>query len=320
MPQVGEYNLKEFVFPKTLNLDSITQRFFILNGQYVSNIIPDAEGTGYVTYYFSGIYHVDKNFNNINELDTFVNTHTGYIIPALDSGYVCFGSATDKKTKSYVELGITKMDKNLHYIKGDIFGEGPTSYEYPGMKIPIDADKDNYYVTGMIGIQDNNILLGKKSNYFYVAKYDKAINRIWLKKYGGDRHYGINSVYATGDGGYCIYGFVRDSVNDFVTTPFIMCFNEQGETSSYTVQYPPKEKLFKLKGNLIQYNITITNTNNAYGYGYELYDATGRIILKASLGLDESLIDSSSLPSGIYFMVIKDSRQAIKQTEKLIKY
>lgn len=320
LPQGGEYNLKEFVFPKTLSLDSITQRAYKINIDYVSNLISDGENSGYVAYYTSGIYHVDKSFNKLYKSDSLVNVNNGFVIPAIDSGFVSFGGAIDYKTKSSVELGITMMDKNLHYIKGDIFGEGPSSYEYPGMKIPIDADKDNYYVTGMIGIQDDIILLGKKSTYFYVAKYDKAINRIWLKKYGGERHYGINSVYATGDGGCCIYGFVRDSVNDFVTTPFIMCFDEQGETSSYTVQNPPKEKLFELKGNLIQYNFTLANTNNSFGFGYELYDVTGRIMLKGSLSLDESLIDSSSLPSGIYFMVIKDSQQAIKQTEKLIKY
>ena len=313
-------DFREFVVPKSFDLDSVTIHKYDIDGNYVSNVIEEANGVGYVSYMFSGIYHVDNHFNILNKADSLINLHTGNVINSLDSGYVCFGGAIDRIGKSNTALGITKLDKDLHFVKGDIFGNGPDSYDYAGLQNPIATDSLNYYVTGMIGIQEDNLILGKKSTYFYVAKYDKAINRLWLKKLGGERHYVINGVYATGDGGCCIYGFVRDFVNDFVTTPFIMCFDEQGETSSYSVQYSPQEKLFELKGNLIQYNITITNKNNASGYGYELYDATGRRMLKGSLGLNESLIDSSGLPSGFYFMVVKDSQQDMILTEKLIKY
>jgi len=316
-------NFYEFVIPKDLDISKITIKNPVLKSELIFSLIESEDGEGYVCCFGSGVYLVDKHFNILKKLDTVKHSWVNSVVPALDSGYVCFGQCKTTISPKFTGLGITKIDKKMDYVGGDVFAYDVTAAG--PVQFPIAKDNEHYYVAGMLGVWDNGInpYLDKTPNYFYIGKYDKDINRIWLKKHGGERHYFLNGIIADSLGGCCVYGFVREpgitDGKEGQAIPFIMCFNDQGELTSYTTPQLPEERLFSIKGNPAYTSITLGNIYGQSDYTYSIFDTNGHKVSAGVLNTDDAVLDVSKLSAGMYLLSIQNKDAKVVQVEKLVK-
>ncbi len=306
--------------PLNLNFNSINHSIYPTNGHLLLDVISSNNTKNqYIGYFLSGVYQMDKDLNLLSKLDTNLNIGgSGAVIKALDSGYVCFGQTYHKKAYGFKGLGITKMDNDLHYLSGDIWATPTDTLLYPALSSPIVSDQTNYFVTGIndIGL---NAFQSTKENTIIIGKYDKDLNSQWIKRYNGIGHFVLEGISVDGKGGGCVYGFVRHAENDFIAIPFIMCFNSDGNITSYVEQRPSVVKAFQLSNNPARDYFILNNVYEKGHCQYHIFDIVGHELQSGKIGISENLINVKSMPPAFYNLVIKDRSGKILQTEKLIK-
>ncbi|HMW74362.1 MAG TPA: T9SS type A sorting domain-containing protein, partial [Saprospiraceae bacterium] len=140
---------------------------------------------------------------------------------------------------------------------------------------------------------------------------------------GGERHYFLNGIIADSLGGCCVYGFVREpgitDGKEGQAIPFIMCFNDQGELTSYTTPQLPEERLFSIKGNPAYNSIILGNIYGQSGYTYSIFDTNGHKVSAGVLNTDDAVLDVSKLSAGMYLLSIQNKDAKVVQVEKLVK-
>ncbi len=309
-------DFQEFIIPKDLDLTKIDHKYHKIPGEYISDLILNPDSTGYICYMVSGIYSVDNQFKKLNKLDTLLTFKQGSVIDGINGNYVGFGIALNPKAGANSTFGIAKFNSEMELLAGDTIGP------YPDIRGAIfkslDKDDSHYFVAGMDDIYIDPYYITDK-NHIYIGKYDQNIKRVWFKKYGGDRRYILFGSYANGDGGCCVHGFVRDSATNYEVIPFIMCFNSDGNITSYQEQRPEQNKAFKLKGNPAKDQFILSNVSQQSNCVYEIIDISGRLVQNGIIEFTENVIGVSTLPPAFYNLVIKDQNGRMLQTEKLIK-
>ncbi len=309
-------DFQEFVIPKDLNLKKIVHKYHNADGEYVSDLIVNSDSSGYICYMVSGIYSVDNQFKKLNKLDTLLTFKQGSVIDGINGNFIGFGVASNPKAGANSTFGIAKFNSKMELLAGDTIG--PFNGIRGAIFKSLDKDETHYFVAGMDDMHIDPYYSTLKNNLF-IGKYDQNIKRVWFKKYGGDRRYILFGSYANGDGGCCVHGFVRDSATNYEVIPFIMCFNSDGNITSYQEQHPEQNKAFKLKGNPAKDQFILSNVSQQSNCTYEIIDISGRMVQNGIIEFTENVIGVSTLPPAFYNLVIKDQNGRMLQTEKLIK-
>jgi len=305
-------NFLEFIIPSNNDLTKIKLKIHDINNNIISSII--TLNNSYLSYYLWGLAKTDTTFSNPQPLKYNILNSQGSIINAIDSGFVAFGSANIKNDPT--ELGIIKYNLKLEKVKIDTFGEGENSLEKPAVACPISKGASNYFVSGNIGFEADfydNI----NPSYFYIGKYDKDINRIWLKKVGGDRHYVVWGVEASENGGCCIYGLCRSQETKYKTIPFIMCVDDNGSITSVEDKEIPYLD-FTLLGNPGGNELKFMLAGQSEAINYKVSDLSGRLIFSGVGNTGLNTISANNWAIGVYIITFYNNGKLL-HSEKWIK-
>lgn len=311
---ISEYNdnLIELIVPPGLNLTNTKIKIYDINSEIITYFKALKKADTYLGWYLTGIAKIDSSFLKPEKLADSILIRKGTIIDAIDSGYVAFGSA--KTNKSYVELGIVKYDLNLKNQKSYIFGEGFNSFEMPAIAYSISKNETDYYVAANINFtfyQDTAV------NYLYIGRFNKGLDKVWIKKLGGDRHYLVWGVNSNKSGGCCIYGISRSKETNYNTIPFIMCVDENGSVTSIDEQIPSYLD-FTLLGNPGGNELKFNLEGSSSSFTYQVANLKGQIVSSGIGNPGLNIVSATTWPAGVY-VISFTNKGTIIHSEKWLK-
>jgi hypothetical protein len=183
-------------------------------------------------------------------------------------------------------------------------------------------NRDGYIVTGWRYINDSRQSYG--STY---TKYDLEGNVVWSNVLFDDHEntrLGLRDVIATSDGGYVASGFRDDrDPNDGIDTrvqAWVIKFDENGELDllSNTKDITDEVSGIQVYPNPIDEFITITKEKPILTKTI-IVNSLGQELLRKETIDKEFAINTSSLSSGQYFILIMDENGTLLKKETVIK-
>lgn len=305
-------NLYEYVIPSDNDLTKIKLKLHDINNNVISSI--KAYGNSFLALFLSGLALTDTSFTASIYLKDNIVYNQGSIIDAIDSGFIAFGSAAINNDPN--KLGIIKYNMDLIMQKSDTFGAGIKSFEKPAVSIPLTKNFEYYYVSANIGI-DPDFYNNHKPNFFFVGKYDKTLDRKWLKKIGGDRSYLVWGLESTENGGCYIYGLTRSIESNFESIPFIMYIDENGSVTSIEEQIPSYLD-FTLLGNPGGNELKFNLEGSSSSFSYQVANLNGQIVSRGIGNPGINIVSSNSWPAGVYVISFTNNGTLI-HSEKWVK-
>ena len=258
------------------------------------------------------IYTLDSNFNITNNYSLPWGLSSSNTMRFLgDSNLLITGRKIFPEKNNERDLGIVKTNINNNLIEYKHYGKIDT-IDYPGEHNNLDFISENdIFFGGYSNINISNPAFSTLPSWFILNKIDINLNLKWQKFYGGDACYNLWSILATQDGG-CVMAGTR---YDYKTQPiqerdiYILKVDEDGIvtwtqeiplTKTHTTIYPnPGTNCLNIK----------TKLKNST---FELIDFTGKIIIRKSLNSFTKQINTSNIPSGMYFYRIHDNKKIIE--------
>ncbi|MBR6438273.1 MAG: T9SS type A sorting domain-containing protein [Bacteroidales bacterium] len=229
------------------------------------------------------------------------------------------------------ELGwcnfIATIDDSLNVLDNDIWDIGKQSANYSTSALSagynaISVSNDAIFHCGVVGIKDHGHHcggFGVQASTITVSKFDKELNLIWRRHYGGNGvFYDINIIQATEDGGCIMTGVYTKDFDVCNFSSYILKLNEDGydaiseNTESLAKPYfcypnPAKDKIY------IEFSPDVNCQS------VEIYTLDGRMVETChGASLQNNTIDISNLNSGVYLMKIRmaDGKEF---SEKIVK-
>ena len=222
----------------------------------------------------------------------------GNVIQAIDTGYVAFSKIYDTSYESNLGLGLCKISPDYSVSKVTSFGIPLDDYAIPAINTCLDKDTSSYFFACHKDVE-LTLYTDTVKHLYYLGKYDKDLNQVWLKILGGDRKYLIAGIKADGHGGCYLHGMTREWQYDYVSIPFLMRFDPDGLISS--AHDPGMDNFeFTLLGNPGRDLFRFQFLADRPGYTLHIVDIQGRTMISSPIqdGLKE--IPTSWWPSGPY--------------------
>ncbi|MCK4407172.1 MAG: T9SS type A sorting domain-containing protein [Bacteroidales bacterium] len=256
------------------------------------------------------------NFIQVDTIPRFLNQHN--TLKWLNNNEYILTGKKHFSSPSRRVLGILKIDTNNNVINETYLGMEPDTINYPGSGRNMDfIESNNIYYGGVANIIPEHYPWQAEPTWIMLNNLDSNLNINWQSFYGGDAFYYLWGLRATQDGGcimlctrydhntqyheYDIYILKVDSLG------LITNINENTKINiSNAIVYPnPGKNQITIK----------TFTKNSY---FELFDITGKILLKKFIPDYSTEVNVSHLPKGMYFYRIYNNKN-IFETGKWVK-
>ncbi len=301
-------SLDIFMFKLSQNGDSLQSKYFEDYGlDFISDIIEKKDSTGY--YIFT--YGYNFTLGQIIEIDTYFNMVSIDSVPRgiydcikakwlTDTSYILTGKKHwDGEGTFGYDMGVLIIDdKTKDVIHENYFGKADT-IEFPGFVDSFDfTDTSNIYYGGTSSFYLT--YFADSPSWLILNKLDSKLNLKWQKFYGGDAYYILKNILATQDGGCLLLGTRYDHNTQYYEKAiYILKVNENGELTSVN------EPTIKVSEIIIYpnpgYDKLYIRTALKENILFELYNITGKIILKQEINKNITTINVNFLPSGLYF-------------------
>lgn len=154
-------------------------------------------------------------------------------------------------------------------------------------------------------------------SWLHLVKINPDISPIWEYWYGGDAYYFLYSILATNDGGCIMVGNRYDyETQNQERDIYIVKVDSNGLiTWTQEIQINKPESTVYPNPGTDNLNIK-TSINNA---DFELINLNGQVLIRHKLDENQSVINTESLKSGIYFYRLRDIKNKTIETGKWIK-
>lgn len=217
---------------------------------------------------------------------------------------------------SQIDIGFCKFDSSLVFKPVTVFGAIDT-IDAGGFKNTFDfISNDSIFFTGMK--RTGGGLYPTSPSWIHVGLINNNMNPYYVRYYGGDAFYWVNSILATSDGGALIAGDRYDYLTQgYERDAFFLKVNRDGlVTSSKHEPYCPylPFTVYPNPGN--DYPIINLASQNAF---LRVYNISGQMILSITLKEGANQVDFSRLPNGSYILSIVDQNGEVF-SKKWIKY
>lgn len=217
---------------------------------------------------------------------------------------------------SQIDIGFCKFDSSLVFKPVTVFGAIDT-IDAGGFKNTFDfICNDSIFFTGMK--RTGGGLYPTSPSWIHVGLINNNMNPYYVRYYGGDAFYWVNSILATSDGGALIAGDRYDYLTQgYERDAFFLKVNRDGlVTSSKHEPYCPylPFTVYPNPGN--DYPIINLASQNAF---LKVHNITGQMILSITLKEGANQVDFSHLPNGSYILSIVDQNGEVF-SKKWIKY
>ena len=162
--------------------------------------------------------------------------------------------------------------------------------------------------------KDGNIFLGQKlfpssdpfpgpfSTWMVLSKFDKELNLIWQKYYGGDCFYKLISITATKDGGCLLSGDKWLYNTDNSVIAYLLKVDKFGNGPASLIERQGKIKTHELilYPNPSKSNLNIRTAVQRIGGEFKMYDISGKQVLQQKITQSITQINTNNLPAGAY--------------------
>ena len=256
------------------------------------------------------------NFIQVDTIPRFLNQHNT-LKWLNNSEYILTGKKIFSSPTRRV-LGILKIDTNNNVINENYLGKEPDTINYPGSGRNMDfIESNNIYYGGVANFIPEHYPWQAEPSWIMINNLDSNLNINWQRFYGGDAFYYLWGLRATQDGG-CIMLCTRYDHNTqyheydiFIlkvdSLGLITNINENTKINiSNAIVYPnPGRNQITIK----------TSKENSF---FELFDITGKILLKKFIPAYSTEVNVSHLRKGVYFYRIYNNKN-IYETGKWVK-
>jgi len=285
----------------------------------VQNVIPTSDGSGRYLMMATGLNLLDNNFQVERRIgtDTMIGIN-GNVIAAIDSGYVAFSHILNVGAPENKWFGLCYVAPDYSIQKVTTFQVPTDEYMVPAINSCLDHDDESYFIASHKDVE-MTLYTDTIKHLYYLGKYDKDLNQVWLKILGGDRKYLIAGVKADGQGGCYIHGMTRMWEYNYTTIPFLMRFNADGEITAD--QDPLSEPMFEftILGNpghdWFRYEFGARDR----GYVMKIFDVQGREMAVRHLENGFDQVSAANWPDGVYIFQIFSPEGSSFQGGKWIK-
>ena len=305
-------NLKDYSFSK-----GIDTAWLPVNGPFLKiNNTPEYLGWGGF-----GSFKTDaaqKVFKQIKQ-DTLEFSQTGTFYPRLDKpGYVGFGGC--HTYSDFYEMCMIALDENLKFDKVDVLyhpNKAPFA-DNPAITNPFCQNGEVFYGVGLWGWVSNNNFKDTLANELVMVKYDKDLNRVWTKFVGGERRYIAIGVLPSDEGGFMIYGWIRDNLDNYKFVPFTLFIDADGNITD--TKTPNANKYdFTIYGNPGKNQLRINASCPDHNINIQVFDIQGRQVFRGKMQQGMNTYDASNWANGTYVVNATDKRGKLLWATKWVK-
>ncbi len=230
-----------------------------------------------------------------------------------------------------VEFGwcnfIATVDDSMNVLDNDIWdiGKDDTLFTTTALSArdkAIAVSNDAIFHCGVVGIKDHGHHcggFGVQASTITVSKFDKELNLIWRRYYGGDGFfYDINIIQATEDGGCIMTGLHSKQFDVCNVSSFILKLNEYGyDNVGENVESIAKP--YFCYPNPAKDNLYIELSPDVNCQSVEIYDMDGRLVeMYHGASLQSSTISITNLTPGLYLIKVRMS-DGSEFTERIVK-
>ena len=313
-----------FLYSLTTNGDSLNSTFLqmqSIQSEYWFSKYPDK--SKYQLCFFGNMPPAPANYpGKIATFDSLLNFIQVDTIPRFlyhhntvkwlnNSEYILTGKK-HFSSPSHRVLGILKIDTNNNVINENYIGKEPDTINYPGSGRNMDfIESNNIYYGGVANFIPEQYPWQVEPSWIMLNNLDSNLNINWQRFYGGDAFYYLWGLRATQDGG-CIMLCTRYDHN-----------TQYHEYDIYILKVDPDGLITRINENseleirnAIIYPNPGTNHINIKTIlknpTFELIDLKGKTIIRKTLNTSTKQINTSNIPSGMYFYRIHNNEKIIE--------
>lgn len=277
------------------------------NTVYITSMRIDSITGFMLTFSHDGISIIDSSLKIIEKhhFTSILTQDYGDLLRVGDNYYShgCRDSAWDIGFRNIV---FHKYDSLFNILKADTLGK----YNHDNLPFiykSIDYRNGIFLVGGHLDGPYSNFNFSESIKKFYLAKYDKDLNLIWRKEFGGDRPYVLTGLRLLDQEEVAAYGFITDT-NVNIRYAYLLYLDKDGNIITSTItDNKPKINLEIISTNFLK----IVNDYNGKIF-ISLFDLSGKPMLTSLLNFGLNEIKTQDLPSGIYFYTIYTNKLLVK--------
>ena len=305
-------NLKDYSITKKYNFTGVA-----VNGPFLKiNNIPE-----YLAWGAFGLYKTDTTLTaqNVIKNDTLSFAQTGALFQRLDKpGYVGFGGC--HTFSDFYEMCMVAMDENLKIDKVDVLyhPNKPPFEDNPAITNPFCQSGESFYGVGLwdyVGFKGVN---DTSANKLIMVKYDKDLNRVWTKFVGGERRYFAIGVLPRDEGGFMIYGWIRDNLDNYKFVPFTLFIDADGNITDTKIPNANNYD-FTIYGNPGKNQLHINASYPEHNINIQVSDIQGRQVFRGKMQQGMNTYDASNWANGAYVVNATDKSGKLLWATKWVK-
>jgi len=211
--------------------------------------------------------------------------------------YVCEEFILDDSDRGIGALIFSPQDTTI--IKSSYIGV-PDTASFPAFRESVVTDtSNNIFIGGMKNIEISNPFWSTNKDWFCLSKFDKQMNPIWTKYYGGDAYYNLWTIKETQDGGCLMLGMRYDYLTQgYEHDIYIVRVDGNGLVTS-TNDMPPltvSEAIVYPNPGSTQLTIETALKD----LQFELYNTNGQTVVSQPVNNGTATVNTSALPAGVY--------------------
>lgn len=314
---IGNTQIVKYSIPDFQNMPS-HEEMISYNG-LVKNIIPYSKVANSYLLMATGLDLLDSNFQFMKHLakDTIYGIN-GQIVEAIDSGYITFSKIYEPSQPGNEFIGLCYLNPELSVQNYSTIAVLPDESFLPAINTCLSKDSNSYFIACHKDIE-SSLYTDTIKHLYYLGKFDKDLNQVWLKILGGDRKYLIAGVKADGQGGCYVHGMTRLWEYNYTTIPFLMRFNADGEITADQDPLSEPEFEFTILGNpghdWFRYEFDAKDS----GYVLKILDVQGREMAVRHLETGFGQVSVANWPAGVYIFQLFSPEGSSFQGGKWIK-
>ena len=211
--------------------------------------------------------------------------------------YVCEEFILDDSDRGIGALMFSPQDTTI--IKSSYIGV-PDTASFPAFRESVVTDNsNNIFIGGMKNIEICNPFWSTNKDWFCLSKFDKQMNPIWTKYYGGDAYYNLWTIKETQDGGCLMLGTRYDYLTqNYERDIYIVRVDENGLITSPNEMPPLTVSEAIVYPNPGSTQLTIETALK--DLQFELYNTNGQTVVSQPVNNGTTTVNTSALPAGVY--------------------
>ena len=320
-PLYGNNYHGQFILKLSPNLDSLNyheqyNRYFL---NIIENKFTDQYYIGGDTYDFD-VFDRNLNFVKLLRVDTFVLTIRSHIF--VDTNKIALIGYMPLFNNPYQFNIVIKYVDTLgnDYKRVEVYAVDTIST--PGFGKMISQTKDSSFIY-FVWKKNDNILSycnGGEPGYVGIGKFDKNLNKKWVKYYGNDSSdfIPIHQI-TTSDGGVLVAGYMNHcEINDPIAHYFILKVDSAGEYTfmrEFTLPQPAVKIYPNPSQDYVSFDMPFPSGMLKW---LIIYDQSGRAVKIISGNDIGKKIDIQELNCGVYLLQLTDKNDRT-YTGKFVK-